>query len=75
MKTSDNLEKIKEFLEIIKHKIDMVETNQTSQSASIGLMKDQLSIINKKMDSHSAALVTIESTLTAYADMYKINDK
>lgn len=77
MATSDDSKKfteLKELLEIVKHKIDMMEVRQTSQSASIGLMKDQLSVINSKLDSHTGSLMKIEATLNGYADMYKIND-
>ncbi len=65
---------LKELLEIVKNKIDMMDIRQTGQSAAISLMKDQLSVINSKLDSHSASLITIEKELKAYGDMYKIND-
>ena len=74
MKTNDNLEKIQEFLEIIKHKIDLMMAHQTGQAATIGLIKDQISMMNKKMDPHTVSLLNIESTLAGYADMYKVND-
>lgn len=77
MKATNDLKRITEFkelLEIIKHKIDMMEVKQSTQSASIGLMRDQLSVMNSKLDSHSGSLITIEKELKAYADMYKIND-
>lgn len=65
---------LKELLEIVKNKIDMMEVRQTNQSATISLMKDQLSVINSKLDSHTGSLMQIEATLNGYADMYKIND-
>lgn len=65
---------LKELLEIIKNKIDMMDIRQTNQSATISLMKDQLSVINSKLDSHTGSLMQIEATLNGYADMYKIND-
>lgn len=74
MKTDGDLKEIKEFLEIIKHKIDLMMAHQTSQAATISLIKDQISMMNQKMDSHTAALISIESTLAGYADMYKVND-
>lgn len=45
-------------------------------------MKDQLSVINKKLDdikdtqdSHTASLMDIESKLESYADSYKENQR
>ena len=46
----DKSTEIKELLEIIKHKIDMLESSRMGQSATISLMKDQLSMMNKKFD-------------------------
>lgn len=33
-----------------------------------------LSSINRRLDANTAAIVELESTVTSYADMYKIND-
>lgn len=81
---ADNSKKfteLKELLEIVKNKIDHIEVRQTGQSASISLMKDQLSVMNSKLDemsetldAHTGSLITIENTLKGYGDMYKIND-
>jgi chromosome segregation ATPase len=46
----DDSTKIKELLEIINHKVDSLDLKQTGQSASISLMRDQLSVMNKKID-------------------------
>lgn len=46
----DNSTKIKELLEIVKDKVDSMTIIQTGQSASIRLMRDQLSVVNKKVD-------------------------
>lgn len=76
-KTDNNSKKfleLKELLEIVKNKIDHMEIRQTSQSATISLMKDQLSVMNSKLDSHTGSLMQIEAILNGYADMYKIND-
>ncbi len=50
MKKDDGLRQIKELLEIIKHKVDMMEVSRTGQSASFHLMKDQQSVMNEKLD-------------------------
>ncbi len=52
---------LKELLEIIKNKIEMMDVLQTGQSATVRLIKDQLSVINSKLDSHTASLITIET--------------
>lgn len=38
------------------------------------LLDEALEPIKQKQESHSAVLVSIESKLNAYGDMYKIND-
>lgn len=38
------------------------------------LLDEALEPMKQKQDVHSAALISIESKLDAYADMYKIND-
>lgn len=50
MKANDDLGKIKELVEIIKDKVDSVSLVQRGQSASIRLIKDQLSVVNRKID-------------------------
>lgn len=44
------IQQLKELLEIIKHKVDMLGVSQTGQLASISLMRDQQSVMNKKLD-------------------------
>lgn len=50
MKKGDDLRDIKELLEIVKHKVDLMEVSRSSTLASIHLMKDQQSVMNKKLD-------------------------
>lgn len=45
-----SLTQIKELLEIVKHKVDLTESHRSVQEATIYLMKDQLSVMNKKLD-------------------------
>src|SRR3989344_3900088 len=89
MKKEDDLKQIKELLEIVAHKVDMMEVSRTGQSASFYLMKDQQSVMNAKLDairkdlegvketlqSHTGSLMNIEATLEGYADAYKVNKK
>lgn len=77
---NDDLTKIKELLEIVKHKVDSSELRSSTQSATLQLIKDQMSVMNKKMDSmqetldsNTTSVVEIEKTLKAYADSYQIN--
>lgn len=50
MRKDNDLKQIKELLEIVKHKVDMMEVSRTGQSASIYLMKDQQSVMNEKLN-------------------------
>lgn len=56
MKKDEDLRKIKELLEIVKHKVGMMEVSRRGQSAQLSLMKDQQSVINEKLDNLSESL-------------------
>lgn len=71
--TKDNTNHIKELLEIIKEKIDKLEMFYSVTAQQVRTIKDQLSVVNRKLDTHSASLIEIESKLDSYADSYKIN--
>ncbi|MCL5784162.1 MAG: hypothetical protein M1142_02305 [Patescibacteria group bacterium] len=72
-KQGDNFDQIKELLETIRDKVDRLEMFQHVTAEQVRNIKDQLSVVNKKLDTHSSSLVNIESKLDAYGDMYKIN--
>lgn len=72
-KRDNNFDQIKELLEIIRDKVDRLEMFQQVTSEQVRTIKDQMSVINRKLDAHSASLINIESKLEAYGDMYKIN--
>ncbi len=93
--TKDELRPLKDLLEIIKDKIERMETFQNVTMQQVRDIKSQQSVmngkldsieerlddpdsgleaINKHLDSNTAAVVELESTVTGYADMYKIND-
>ena len=59
----DELRSLKDLLEIIKSKVDKMETFQNVTMQQVRDMKDQLSIINEKLDKHSAIFINIESKL------------
>lgn len=88
MVKNDDLTQIKELIEIVKHKVDMMEVSRTGQSATLQLMKDQLSVVNKKLDDVGReikevkdtqenrvlpSVIETEATLKGYADSYKEN--
>ena len=80
MVKGDDLTVIKELLEIVKHKVDMMDVSRSGQSATLHFMKDQQSVMNRKMDdmkdtldSNTASLVKIEETLGGYKESYQIN--
>ncbi len=70
----DELRPLKDLLEIIKGKVDKMETFQNVTMQQVRDIKDQQSVMNGKLDNHSGSLISIESKLDAYGDMYKIND-
>ena len=69
----EEIKPLKEELEIIKHKVGLVSSQQTVDSLRIEKIKDQVSVMNEKLDSHTESLVKIEAALEGYADMYKVN--
>lgn len=89
MQKSDDLKKIKELLEIVKHKVGKIELTQIGQSASIHLMRDQQSVMNEKIDELQEDLQDVKSTqdkqvlpsvtyiethIKAYKDAYQTNN-
>ena len=70
---TDDLKKIKDLVEIIVKKIRGVEIQQGVMAEQARVIKDQQSVMNDKLDNHTAALMKIEDTLEGYADMYKVN--
>ena len=70
---ADDLKKIKDLVEIIVKKIRGVETQQGVMAEQVRVIKDQQSVMNDKLDNHTAALMKIEDTLEGYADMYNVN--
>ncbi len=77
----DELRPLKDLLEIIKNKVDRMETFQNVTMQQVRDIKDQQSVMNgkldnmdEKLDSNTEAIVILESTITGYADMYKVND-
>jgi len=70
---ADDLKKIKDLVEIIVKKIRGIETQQGVMAEQVRVIKDQQSVMNDKLDNHTAALMKIEDTLEGYADMYKVN--
>ena len=77
----NTLRPLKDLLEIVKNKVDKMETFQNVTMQQVRDIKDQQSVINGKLDemqqtldAHTGSLMTIEKELKGYADMYKIND-
>lgn len=64
---------LKDLIEIIVNKVRFVETHQGVMAEQMRLIRDQQSVINEKLDGHTASLINIEATLKGYADMYKVN--
>ena len=81
--TSDNNKAIKELLEIIKNKVGKIEARQGIQSIQIDSMKDQLSVLNEKVDGVQTDVTGLKSGVTGLktdlaglkADVKKLNKK
>lgn len=68
------LRPLKDLVEIVKRRVDTQEVFADTISHNVKIIKEQQSVMNQKLDAHTEALVTIEATITAYGDMYKINN-
>lgn len=64
---------VKDIIEIMKRKVDTIQMFQSTASNNIKLIKEQQSLMNEKLDNHTAALRDIESRLEGFADAWKIN--
>lgn len=69
----EELRPVKEIVELIKKKVDNQELHIDVTSHNTRVVKEQQSVINEKLDSHSAAFVNIEAKLDGFTDSYKIN--
>lgn len=69
----EEIRPVKEIVELIKKKVDNQELYIDVTSHNTRAVKEQQSVINEKLDSHSAALVNIEAKLDGFTDSYKIN--
>lgn len=76
------IESIKEIVEITKDKVEKLELSQSVTNGQVRLIKDQQSVINKKLDDINEvqedkllpSVVTIENEIKVYGDMYKLNN-
>lgn len=60
---------IKELLEVVKNKVGNIEARQGMQSIQLGSMKDQISVLDKKLDE-------VQSDMTGLKDdVKKLNKK
>lgn len=69
--TNDDFKKllkdIKELIEVVSHKVDKVETNQSIYSAQLVLIKDKQSVLNDKLDNIDETLEDHTRRLEALA--------
>lgn len=83
------VESIKEIVEITQDKVDKIEILQSVTTGQVRTIKDQQSVMNKKLDELKEtterleetvdnqlvpSVVTMENTIQVFGDMYKIND-
>ncbi len=69
----EEIRSVKDIVEVIKKKVDNQELHIHVTTENVRTVKEQQSVMNDKLHSHSASLVNIESKLDSYADSYKIN--
>jgi hypothetical protein len=69
----DEIRPVKEIVEVLQSKMTQQDFVQKGTASSVRSIKEQQSVMNEKLDSHSGSLVNIELKLDAYGDMYKIN--
>ncbi len=82
LKTVKNqLRDIKDLVELTKRQVDAQQLYIRTTSENVRMLREQQSLMNEKLDSmdkqlnqHTEALVTIEDTIGAYGDMYKLNN-
>lgn len=78
----EELRLIKDHVELIKKKVEQHDLFLHTTADNVRTIKDQQSIINEKLDEHTKILenqvlpsvVTIETEIKVYADMYKVNN-
>lgn len=76
------IDSVKEVVEITKHKVEGIELAHSVTNGQVRMIKDQQSVMNKKLDELKEtqddqilpSVVTIESTIKTYSDMYKLNN-
>lgn len=78
--TKKLIRSVKDIVELVKKRVDTIQMFQSSASDNIRMMKEQQSLMNEKLEeiqetqeSHTGALMDIESRLEGFADAWKIN--
>ncbi len=69
MKKDDELRGIKELLEIVKHKVDTMNSSVTAQLASFMVMKDFQSMMNSKLDDVIKDLEKVKQVQAEHTDL------
>lgn len=72
---SDNSKVIKELLEIIKHKVGLIEGRQSTQSVQINLISDQQSVMNEKLDELKVDLKKLDKKADAILEFAEAVDE
>lgn len=69
----DEIKPLKELLEITSHKVKQIDMGQTLMSSQVGRLRDQVSVINEKLDDHSAKLDAHTSKLDQHSSKLDIH--
>lgn len=66
---------LKDIVEIVKHKVDRMETGKEAQFTSFYLMREQQSVMNEKLDTISKDLERLEGKTDALSgDIEQLHD-
>lgn len=71
---SEAVSPIRQQLNSVTTKLDSVVTRLDGIEGQLNDSDTGLAAINRRLDSNTAAVMELESTVNGYADMYKIND-
>ncbi|MDO8570634.1 MAG: hypothetical protein Q7R97_03555 [Candidatus Daviesbacteria bacterium] len=65
----DELRSVKELVEITKKKVGGQELSLLSTSSNVRTIKEQISVMNEKLDEHSVILEKLTKTLSEHTDL------
>lgn len=71
----EEIRPVKEMVEVVKKKTDALDFSVGALDRVVRFTKDQQSVMNEKLDSHSVSLIKIESSIKIYDEIYQDNKR